>query len=55
MFDLALKSAGLSENLTYLCIEELIKNRYILRNGNRIVLTEKGFDYGYKKRLEKDE
>ena len=54
-FDLALKSAGLSENLTYLCIEELIKNRYILRNGNRIVLTEKGFDYGYKKRLEKDE
>ena len=54
-FDLALKSAGVSENLTYLCIEELLKNRYIQRNDNKYVLTEKGYDYGYKKRLEKIE
>ena len=51
-FDLALKSAGLSDNVRHLCIEELIKNRYISRNDNRIILTEKGQDYGYKKRHE---
>ncbi|MGI9534771.1 MAG: hypothetical protein ACR2NW_07455 [Thermodesulfobacteriota bacterium] len=51
-FELALKSAGISENLTHLCIEELIKNRYILRDSNKYILTDKGHDYGYKKRLE---
>lgn len=49
---LALKSAGLSENLSYLCLEELIKNRYITKNNNNYKLTDKGYDYGYPKRLE---
>lgn len=52
-FELAVRSAGLSENLTHLCIEELIKNRYIQKNDNKYILTKKGYDYGYKKRLEK--
>lgn len=51
-FELAVRSAGLSENLTHLCIEELIKNRYIQKNDNKYILTKKGYDYGYKKRLE---
>ena len=48
----ALKSAGLSENLSYLCLEDLIKNRYITKENNNYKLTDKGYDYGYPKRLE---
>jgi len=48
----ALKSAGLSENLSFLCIEELLKNRYITKEKNSFKLTDKGYDYGYPKRLE---
>ena len=48
----ALKSAGLSENLTYLCLEELINKRYITKEKNSYKLTDKGYDYGYRKRHE---
>lgn len=48
----ALKSAGLSENLSFLCIEELLKNRYITKEKNSYKLTDKGYDYEYPKRLE---
>ncbi len=50
--EFALKSAGLSENLTYLCMEELIKSRYLSKENNSYKLTDKGYDYGYRKRLE---
>ena len=49
---LALKSAGLSEILSYLCLEELINTRYITKKNNNYKLTDKGYDYGYPKRLE---
>ena len=48
----ALQSAGLSENLAFLCIEELIKNRHVTRDKSGYRLTDKGYDYGYKKRHE---
>ena len=51
-FELAVKSSGMSENLSHLCIEELIKNRYIKREENKFILTDKGYDYGYRKRLD---
>ena len=46
----ALKSAGLSENLSFLCMEELLKNRYIIKESAGYKLTDKGYDYGYRKR-----
>ena len=54
-FELAIKLEGLSDDLTHLCLEELIKNRYIQKDDNKFILTEKGYDYGYKKRLQKIE
>ncbi len=48
----ALKSEGLSENLSLLCMEELIKNRHISKDKAGYKLTDKGYDYGYKKRHE---
>ena len=48
----ALKSAGISENLASLCMEELIKNRHIARDKSGYRLTDKGYNYGYRKRHE---
>jgi len=48
----ALKSSGLSENLSYLCLEELLKNRYVSKEKDSYRLTDKGYDYGYRKRHE---